>query len=554
MKKSVFLLIIFSVFAFDPGDYLTSEDDILEALSREEISYTQYYELLELMRDKVNLVCSDLTPLLVVPGVDERWVKAIEEARGNAGYYANRDVFIRWFPFDFERIEAFIYFEEEEKRSVHGNAKIYTHGKLIENDIPTTNGTIDIGTEIIKAECRFIDEESFSFRRRTLDVKYKNSALTLGSFSKGFGNGLILGKAFHVPGARRDNTNWSSLSTPVDNLFNGLRYEGLFGNIETGFVLSRVVYNSVIVDALGSKLCLSPTKLHKIGAIYSFGRVQNTLETAPVFTQGCASVFGNSVFDVTSLDYEIGFSESGNIGADISVVTKFENVRSLVAAWKYSDEFYPLHGNGESDYRKTNIELGESDVIMDSKQAGEEGAKLKLTAKIENKISLDFDQSAWRTVMTEDWGVASKAALQFRSDNGKRLRGELAWEKRTLSTGERLQKTVRFFGYWPLVPGLNASGYFRFRRSNLNEKTNDGISTNVEIFSNGFEPFEIRFLLKRTKTDINSDNSGYWALRLRSNFNSGPIIWLAEYRLAVYDKIDKDALSEFRLTCSYYWR
>jgi len=134
MKRLLLTAAILSVaYCFEAGDYLTSEEDILDALSREEISFTEYYDLLELFRDKVELTGDDLDRLRAIPGVDRRWIEAIEEARENAGLFADRETFERWFPFDFERIRAFVFFEKRERRDMNGSVKLYTHGKFIED-------------------------------------------------------------------------------------------------------------------------------------------------------------------------------------------------------------------------------------------------------------------------------------------------------------------------------------------------------------------------------------------------------------------------------------
>jgi len=377
--------------------------------------------------------------------------------------------------------------------------------------------------------------------------------LTLGSFDEGFGNGLVMGKAFHIAGAKRTNTGLKSLISPVDNLFNGAYFSGDFGRVGTGAALSRVDYDSVCAEVMASELSFSPDSNYRFGGVFALAGVSSP-ERGSRFSQSAGSVFGKAVVLGSKLDLELGWTDNGGVGLSLSALSKLEGVRSIASFWSYSDGFFPLNGDGESDYRYTYIPLGESGVLHDSRGAGESGAKMKITVPVGERVSVDLDQSGWRTPSAGDWGISTKSALYFRGENNTRLRGEYSWEKRTLASGVRSKNSIRMTANIPLAKDFGLNGYLRVSRSNIGEATTDGLSANAEIQGDLFEPMQLRLQLVRSKTNIASKDNGYWALRFRNYFRTGPISWLAEVRRAFYDKADKDDLTEFRITSSYYWR
>ncbi|HHS51232.1 MAG TPA: hypothetical protein ENN07_08975 [candidate division Zixibacteria bacterium] len=556
MRRFLVAVICFGALMASEGtDYLTSEEDILEALGRNEISYTEYFELLELFRDKVDIMSGDAELLLVIPGVDRRWVEAVHEARGKAGVFADEKAFIRWFPFDFERIEAFVVFEKRERSDFSGSVKVYMHGKYAVDEKMTANMSVSAGSRKVRSEARFLyDGDVMKCRRRCVRADVLGGRLIVGSFDEDFGNGLVLGRAFHVPGAMRTNEGTVSLATPVDNLFNGAFYRGQFDRIRAGAMASRVLFDSIAVTAAASELGFSPSKDLTVGGVFAWGRVESKSGGETPFSQGSGSVFGNFRAGESKLDGEFGFTEDGGIGACFSAMKRKDGLRSLVTIWSYSDDFYPLHGWGAADYRTTKIEIEESDVEISSRGAGESGAKFKLTMPLWKQVMADFDQAGWRTPMINDWGLSMRSALSFRGDGGRRVRGEYSWEKRTLTTGVREARAGMITGNWPIARDVSIYGYFRFRRSITETAVIDGISSNAEISLANYFPWEFRFRVQRSKTNLASENVGYWAFRYRNYIRFGQFYWLAEARHAIYDSEDREPLTEFRITCSYYWR
>ena len=546
------MVIAFALMASE-GDFLTSEEDILDALSREEINFTQYYDILELFRDKVSVFGDDIDRLEVIPGVDRRWIAAIRDAAEKAGPYAERETFIRWFPYDFDRIAAFVVFDRPARSGRRGGAKFYTHGKWIEDDIPTTNTTFRFASDNLKFETRVIDDEAdIRCRRRKVEFGALGGEFTLGSFSKGFGNGLILGKAFHVQGAMRENSAVESMATPKDNLFNGLRYEGSFGKVDVGLLFSRSVYDSISVGGIGAELGFSPRAGVNIGGVFAHGNVaQRPVEST--FEQNCGSIFTIAEIANTKARTEVGFSD-GEMGLELSLLSRMENARALIGLWSYSENFHPLHGDGESDYRETDIELGSSGVVQDSRQAGESGVEVKINAPLSDFISIDLEQSGWRTPINADWGLLSESGLYYRDVGGRRVRGEFSWEKRTLTSGVRLKQTLRLSANWPIVEELTGSYYFRFRWTTADESVTKGLSAYAEIISDRFDPLEMRVRIRRSKSDLAGADIGYWELRFRDDIRSGPMLWNVEVRHAIYDRSDKTPLTEFRITCGWTWR
>jgi len=551
-----FLVPIIAFGGADVGDYLTSEEEILDALARDEINYTQYYDLIELFREKVSVFGDDLDRLLVIPGVDRRWISGIREAAAHAGQYADKETFLGWFPYDFERIESFVIFEKRAKGDFGGGTRVYTHGRFIDSDPYYPKTYINLSGRYLKSSLEIRlheDRDGVRCRRRNLEARLFGGDITLGSFRKGLGEGLIMGKPFYIPGATRENSFQESFGNPQDNLFNGVRFGGEYGRIGTGFLASRIVYDSVSVSAIGAELFWIPRGNLKLGGVYSYGDAKSR-PGGSVYRQNSGSVFGSAKWEDTDISGEMATTESGGIGFMLSFLKRASKTKTLAELWSYSEDFHPMHSKGLSDYRQTDIELDNSGVTQRSREAGETGFELKITSPLSENIFLNLDQSGWRTPPIEDWGISSEIGLYYRGENGRRIHCEFSWLKRTLTSGIRLKETIRMRANWPLIWDIECNAYFRLRWTTTETDRTRGVSVYPEIVYSRFEPFALRLRIKRYKSNLDDPSNGYWELRFRDELRSGPLLWIAEIRHAQYDKTDKNPLTEFRVTASYLWR
>jgi len=557
MRKLFFaLLIVFSLFGNEVGDYLTSEEEILNALSADEINFTQYYDLVELFREKVSIFSPDLDVLLIVPGVDKRWIEALLRAVEKAGPYATPEQIVGYFSYDFDRIEPFVIFDKPAKRDWRAGAKIYTHGRFLDIDpyYPKSYFTADARYRAYSLNLRFQeDQNGFAFKRRGLDMRVLDGYLTLGSFRDGFGPGMVLGKAFYIPGAQRANSKAESFLNPQDNLFNGFRYEREIDKIAVGALASRIVYDEITADALGMHLGWNPVDDLRVGGVYSFAAV-NSRPAQRAFKQSSGSVFASGDLRGASIDAELGFVENGAVGFMTSVVAKIAETRTLTELWAYSDDFNPLNAKGISDYKQTDIELDESDVTQKSREAGESGFEIRTTSAVAPKLFLNTKGSGWRTAQIDEWGVCAESGLYYNPGMGKRIRGDYSYEKRVVEGSFREKQAFRVSLNWPITRHLGNSTYIRIAETRTGGSPVYGISAYPEFTYSRFEPLVIKLRVKRYKSDIDNSANGYWELRFRDEMRTGPILWIAEIRYAVYDNQAKDPLTEFRITSAYYWR
>ncbi len=535
---------------------MTSEEEILDALARDEINFTQYYDLVELFIEKVSVFGPNLERLLVIPGIDRRWIDALHEAVAHAGPYGTEEQLIRYFPYDFERIAAFIIFEKPTKRDWSAGAKLYTHGRYIAEDpyYPKSYITLDAKHSGLGADIRLHEDcDGTRVRRRSLSGKLFGGDFILGSFRKGLGPGLIMGKAFYIPGAERENSTAESFINPQDNMFNGFRYDRGFGKIGIGMLASRIVYDSVAVDAMGAMLSWHPAGNLSFGGVFGYGDARSRPENS-TFRQSTGSLFGIAELDGGEFFAEIGLIDNAQTGFMAGMTRKISESRTLAEVWSYSKSFNPMNAKGLSDYRQTYIELDGSGVTQRSREAGESGFEVKVTTPLPGDIFFDFEQSGWRTPAIGDWGLSSETALNYRGRDGRRIRGGFSWEKRYTGDSFRLKETLRLRMNWPLIRDMSIGAYFRLRWTTTESERFRSLSVYPEISCDRFTPMTLKLRIKKYKSRMADDDNGYWELRLRDELRSGPILWIAELRHAAYDDIDKESLTEFRVTAAYYWR
>ena len=131
MKRVLMLLLVFVVslaFAQDIAvQYFQSTDDIREAKDRDEITYDQYVELLQLFEEKVEVNTGNLRRLLAIPGVTREDIEALEAARIDKGPFRNKRDVKRHYRGDFDLIEPFIVVVPPVKINISGYAKVYTN-------------------------------------------------------------------------------------------------------------------------------------------------------------------------------------------------------------------------------------------------------------------------------------------------------------------------------------------------------------------------------------------------------------------------------------------
>lgn len=556
-KLWLLILIPFALLASnDAGDYLTSEEEILDALSREEINFTQYYDLVELFRDKVSVFSEDLDKLLIVPGVDKRWIDALLHAIEMAGPYADPDQIIRNFPYDFERIESFVIFDKPTKRDWRASGKIYSHGRFIDSDpyYPKTYFSADARYKSYDLNLRFHeDQDGFKCKRRDIEMDIFGGELTLGSYRKGFGPGLVLGKTFYIPGDMRENSTVESFLNPHDNMFNGFRYERESERVIVGALASRIVYDSVSANALGMELAWNPAEKVSLGGVFAYSST-NSRPALIAYDQSSGSIFATGDWDEIEVETELGFVGNGALGFMASAVAKIEDTRALTELWTYANDFNPMNSKGISNYKQTYIELDESGVTQRSREAGESGFEIRTTSPIANDFFFNTEGSGWRTPQIDEWGVYSEIGLYYRGENSRRLRGDYAYEKRVEEGEFREKHTIRLRVNWPILRYLENSTYFRIRETRTDDEAYQGISVYPEFKYTRYEPFVMRLRIKRYKSDLVDSDNGYWELRFRDEIRTGPILWIGEIRHALYDKPDKQPLTEFRVTSAYYWR
>lgn len=552
----VALLIPLALLASEVGDYLSSEEEILNALASDEINFTQYYDLVELFREKVSIFTDDIDVLLIVPGVDKRWTEALRRAVEKAGPYASPDQIIQFFPYDFDRIEPFIIFDKPTRRDWRAGTKIYTHGRFIDSDpyYPKTYFTADARYKAYTIDLRMQeDQNGFAVKRRKLELKLFDGELALGSYREGFGPGMVLGKAFYIPGGMRSNSTGESFANPQDNLFNGFRYERESDKIAVGALASRILYDEICANVVGMHLGWNPIEEMRVGGVYAFAST-NSRPAQTAFKQSSGSIFAMGDINGVDVETELGFVENGAVGFMASAVAKIGDTRTLTEVWTYADDFNPLNAMGISDYKQTIIELDESGVIQRSREAGESGFEIRTTSALGENLFFNTKGSGWRTAQIDEWGVLSEVGLYFRPAPGKRLRGDYTYDKRIVAGAFREKQAFRLSLNWPIFEHLDNSTYMRVVETRTGNTPVYGISVYPEFIYSRFEPMVMRLRVKRYKSDVENPENGYWELRLRDEIRTGPILWIAEIRYAVYDKTAKDPLTEFRITSAYYWR
>jgi len=360
-----------------PEIYQT-EEDLLEGLQNGELSFDQYLELLDLIRQKPHSTKADSTLLLQIPDAD---YSSLDKENYDSQ----------------ERVKQFLQPTDTSTRPLKGRVVLQHRQKVSRSSEPETYLRIqaenqDLWSFYLESENQ---DNQNRIKRRALEFnKPGHWKIVLGNFQPHLGLGVNLGY--------RSYLNFSSEnSLEAENTFlfpRWTRYNGIFTNfqrknISGSFFYSQNRFGSYRDQVWGASLKKTWRRL-ALSPIISYQEISKSSDR---FISRAASLFAESFWRAGRIAVE--FALTGQRDKGVVVEALWRQARKYdfqISYWSYSQDFLHPTSGGKAlpDYR--SMELENLDLTFRSRQAGETGTYFFSAISLNPRLKGELAYQQWR--------------------------------------------------------------------------------------------------------------------------------------------------------------
>ncbi len=519
---------------------LESEEDVNDAFFEGELDEQTRDELIELLRDPVDINGDDLSRLLVVPGFTPHDLSALERHRDKSEGFASTAELAAVPGIDPDQLFVFTHVGAPERAAadtppasrgrmlpsvdLDGWIKIQTARDMHEegdlrNDISgDIRAPAGAGRFRVHFRARSEEDERPGLEERSVYYDSKQGPierLVFGTVREKLGLGVTLGRRVALTASlRTPEEGGSTLLVPRLG-----RYNGVFASLRTGG-LSPVVLISENRYALVTDRVLAASlgregERHSIGAI---GARQSLIGgvSGEAFERDFLALFGATRVGLVEISGESSWSPGHGLGSELRIESRGAVFESGATVWHYGTDYVNLHSGGTADTDRSTFDvLPEDDIEIRDRQAGERGALIETEielvgdwtaegsfARWANALDGETDRRAdatlaWRrstrrrAFLRHIWDIddtqgeaSERRTLTFdgRSDAGRYtdLRFRAVWRTRTTSSGDvdsgEIWVESSFRRLAPLSPWLR----FRWKDNNFDEANDSYVELQVE--------------------------------------------------------------------------
>ena len=497
--------------------------------------YDQFVELLDLFQDKVDLNGTELKRLLVIPGIDEEDVTAIEMFRDSLKYFHSINEFKELYRGESEIILPFVVVLPPTLKRYTAGWHLYNRTYIHDAENPpytSLKGSVAGEGMTARIYAKNYNDEPLNIRKRSLTLKRQNWRLVLGNYSESFGMGVLVGKYMYLSSTLRENDPWRLFFFPSDGKLNGLYYERLNGRFRPAAALSVNDYYLVRNMMLAGRLATALTeKISGAGIIY-YGSLFDK-ETQITSHQGGFSISASSG---KMNSFEVSILDNGALGAAAEAGERFKRTNLSVSGWAYSRDFVAMYSGGPAHYGREYVSLEDSmEIELYTRQAGERGAKLDVRFPIVKFVTLSLDHTYWTTPFVQENGLYSTGKLRI-AYRGLSSYGAFVYDDRYEKGVRTLKETLRGSARYRIATAVELSAYASLRWTT---ETNDRfrtISTYVKCKKNIVGRGGVSLRLKRYDPDLSdAEDAAYYELALTPAIDVGDFSVSLEGKVKHYD-------------------
>ena len=394
----LFLIIIFSSCSYAQmisSEIYETEEDLLEGLESGALTFEQYLELLDLIRNNVTPLSPEADKLLTIPDVSGIDILQAETQ--------NQEIDLN------QRVGAFL--ETKEERTSHlfsGKAAWRFYQKFHEQseaenlfscsvtDGKNITGYIETAQQA-GTSSSLLTTNDMVVRRRFLAFQFPQykTSITLGNFDKRIGWGLNVG--YHYLFGYSDDTDLQykdSFIYPSRGRHNGILVESSQRSISVMTFYSKNRQEQ-IADQIGALDVSWKSKSTNVGLCLSKGELKN-VDINESIKDDCGSIHFD--FKLRSLRFsgEYALLSNQKSGMAFNLYSYRRSLSFDFTGWNYLNGFIHPHGGGFSNPDYESIYLEKIDYSYKSRQAGERGILFKSRYRMINKLSFYFSFNQWK--------------------------------------------------------------------------------------------------------------------------------------------------------------
>jgi hypothetical protein len=402
MLSRIFTLLFLIIILFScsyaqmiSSEIYETEEDLQEGLESGTLTFEQYLELLDLIRNKVMPQSPEANKLFSLPdmtGIDILQIQA-----------QNHEIDLG------QRVEAFLATKEREsKHQLSGKATWRLYQKFHEKseaenlfscsitDRRNVTGYIETAQRAGSSGTLFTTNDMV-VRRRYMSFQFPQhkTSITLGNFDKRIGWGLNVG--YHYLFGYSDDADLkinNSFLYPSRGRYNGILVESEVRSFSIMAFYSRNK-GEQIADQIGAMDISWMGKSASLGLCLSQGELRN-VNVSNKFKDDCGSLHFDFKLQSLRCSGEYAMLSDRKNGMAFDLYSYRKRLSFDFTGWSYQDGFIHPHGGGISNPDYESIYLEKIDYSYKSRQAGERGILFKSRYRMLNKLSFYFSCNQWR--------------------------------------------------------------------------------------------------------------------------------------------------------------
>lgn len=411
----IFIFVVRSLAQIISPEIYQTEEDLLEGLQNGELTFDQYLELLDLIRQKPQSAQADSTLLLQIPDAD---FSSLDK-----GNYDSQ-----------ERVKQFLQPADTSTNPLKGRVILQQRQKVSRFSEPETYLRIQAKNEDLWSfylESENQDNQN-RIKRRALEFnKPGHRKIVLGNFQPRLGLGVNLGY--------RNYLNFSSESSlEAQNTFlfpRWTRYNGIFTNLQRknisgSFFYSQNRFGSYRDQVWGASLKKTWRRL-AISPIISYQEISKSTDK---FISRATSLFAELFWRAGWIATEVALTGQRDKGVVVEAIWRQARKYDFqLSYWSYSQDFLHPTSGGKAlpDYR--SMELENLDLTFRSRQAGETGTYLFSTILLNPRLKGELAYQQWRDGNTYLNKNKARLGLGYWPSKNLETRLKQYWEDDNLS-------------------------------------------------------------------------------------------------------------------------
>ena len=372
-----------------------TEEDLQEGLESGALTFDQYLELLDMIRNKVTPTSDETDKLYFVPDISSIDIRQIETQNQNIDLDRRVDSFLdAGYQTSGQAISGKVAWRvyqkfQDEKGLENSFLCEVGNGRNLIAHIETDHSADMSGSWLTSGD--------LEVRRRfvTILLPQYSAKVTLGNFDKRIGLGLnigyhsLLGNTTQPDMSRKD-----SFLYPTRGRYNGLLAESRINSISVLAFFSKNKLEQ-IDDRIGALDLSWLSNDATVGLCLSEGELKNIV-SKNTLSDNCQSLH----FDIRSkslrLSGEYALLSNRKSGWAFDLYSSRRKYSFDLLGWRYEDDFIHPFGGGISNADYESIYLEEVDYQYRARQAGERGVLFTSRYNLAKKLDFYFLCNQWK--------------------------------------------------------------------------------------------------------------------------------------------------------------